>query len=226
MQLLKKKALGMVEDLQQLIESGKLNDVASQKLNGVLTKLRGVLQEGVISREALAMVLSEAIAAIGTANGAGGNLTPQQRMAQLWQKIDTYNKEIDDDFENMRKAGIVFDEKLWNKHKQCSEYLQTHLHDIEMQKALNAVDDQLLEQAERQLRKCPNAKPHLDDAKNKSKERHKDVAEAVAMTRVIEQDIAGLTDADLDIRQGQEVTMNDVSAPAITKHKSTQDKTL
>lgn len=224
MQALKKKAQAKIEDLQQLIGSGKLDDANSQKLNAILTRLLGALQAGVISREALASALSEATTALGAADGTNKNLSPQQQAEMLWQKIDGYNKDIHGDFEKMREAGIVFNEKLWNKHQQLSEYLQAHPHDIEKQKELNAVDDQLLRQAKPQLGQCPDARPHFDDATAKSEKRHKDVAEAEAITRAKKQTATELTDADWDVPQGEDVTMNDVTAQAIARQKPEQDK--
>jgi hypothetical protein len=174
-QVLKDKAQGMVEGLQQLIDSGKLNDADMQKLSAVLARLLGALQGGVLSREALATALSEASTAMGAADSGGKGQTIEQKLELLWQKIDAYNKDIDDDFTKMRKAGVLFDEKLWRKHEQLSEYLKHHPHDIGTQKELDAVDDALLQQAEPQLNKCPGAGEAFDDAKKKSKERHQTV---------------------------------------------------
>jgi len=221
---LKKKAQEMIEDLQQVIASGKLGDTDLQRLGSLLIKLQSALQGGMISREALAAVMSEAGTAISVAdNAAGAKEALNQKMEQLWYRIEQNNKAIDDDFEKMRKEGVRFDEKLWQKHKELSEYCLAHPHDIGKQKELNAIDDQLQLQAELQLDTHLGAKPYFDDAKKKSEERH----------RLVEHDLTGIekktailsANTDLDWNEDipsekfkkvdkyavQDVTINDIT---------------
>ncbi len=220
-QVLKKDAQAMAEALQQMLDGGGLDDAAAQKLSAVLSRLKTALQGKHLSREALATVLSEAGSVMGNTEGSN-KAASAVTIEQLWQQIDGYNKAIDDDFEKMRNAGILFDETLWNKHLQFSEHLKTHPRDIDKQKELDATDDALLLQAEPQLSKCPGAKESFDDAKQKSKDRH----------QTVDEDLAGLekknatlnTNVDLDWGAApksspstlKDVTMNDVEAQTFT----------
>lgn len=221
--LLKGKAAAMAENLQQLIDSGTLNDTDSQKLNSILSQLRGALQGGKISREALVMALSEASTAIGTASLTSKSMKEQQKVNQLWQKIEQCNESINDDFEKMQKAGIVFDEKLLEKHKRLLEYLQEHPQDIEKQKELNAVDDQMLKQAESQLAKHPDAKPHFDDAQQKSDDRHQAVDKDLKTVKGRDFELDSNTELDWDISSSKEnstirihdVTLDDIKQPNV-----------
>ena len=222
---LTQQAQAAMENIQQLLDSGKLDDGASQKLTAALSKLRSALGKDGVSRAALATALAEASSAVGSTDGAGKNLTPEQKTELLWQKIEAANKDIDDDFEKMRKAGVNFNDKLWNKHKELMEYLQAHPHDIQKQKELMAVDDVLLMQAEPQIMQHPEAKTPFDDAKNKSKDRR----EAVDQVQAINAKSASITSADFDEdvqtstkNQSGNLTLNDVVAQAVgQKQKST-----
>ena len=169
---LKGKAEAMADELQQLINSGTLDDADLQKFSTVLMRLRGALQNGTISREALAAVLSEASGAVATASSSKSQAM-QEKIEQLWQQLEQHNKAINDDFDTMRKAGMVFDDELWKKHERLLRELQEHPRDIEKQKELNAVDDKLLEEAESQLAKHPEARPAFEHAKTESEARHK-----------------------------------------------------
>jgi hypothetical protein len=222
---LKSEVTAKIEDVQAKLTSGNLNDADLQKLNTVLIRLLGALASGHISHSALALALAEASIAINVADSkTGTNETLHQKMEQLWYQIEKKNNDIDDDFEKMRKANIVFDENLWNKHMQLLDYLQAHPHDIEKQKELNAVDDVLLQQAAPQLEKCPDAKPYFQDATEKSKERHQTVDHDLAALK--KQTIA-IADADWDTPYSQEkpkagngnffqeATMNDVEPPSV-----------
>lgn len=168
---LKGKAEAMADDLQQLINSGTLDDADLQKFSGVLMRLRAALQNGTLSREALAAALSEASGALAATSSSKGQAM-QEKIEQLWQQVEQYNKAINDDFGTMRKAGMVFDDELWEKHERLLQELQEHPRDIEKQKELNAVDDKLLEEAESQLAKHPQARPAFEHAKKESEERH------------------------------------------------------
>lgn len=225
---LKGKAQAMADDLQQMIDGGTLNDADTQKLNSILTRLRGVLQGGSISREALVMALSEASTAINAASATAKSVTEQQKTDQLWQEIEKHNKNIDDDFEKMQQVGIVFDDKLMEKHKRLLEYLQAHPQDIEKQKELNAVDDQMLQQAEPQLGKHPTARYPFDDAKKESEERHQKVDHDLAAVKKSALEFGSNTDLDWDAPAQEkskpsgnsgikDVTMNDVETPNISQ---------
>ncbi|EHQ29783.1 hypothetical protein [Mucilaginibacter paludis] len=213
---LKQQAETVVENIQQLLDGGNLDDSAALKLSAALTKLRGALGNGKLSRAALTAALSEAAAAV---NGAGDKgMSAQQKEAQLWQQIEADNKDIDDDFEKMRKAGINLNDGLWNKHKELMEYLKTHPRDIAKQKELDAVDDAMLLQAEPQMAKHPEAKPLFEDAKKKSDDRH----------QAVDRDLAGIDKntsinnsvsmADFDENPksaNDKLTMNDVASPLV-----------
>jgi len=219
---LKQQAQTTIETIQQLLDSGRLDDSTSLKLTWALDKLRTALGKGAIFPTALAAALSEATASISSAGGAGKGTTLPQTAAQLWQKVDADNKDIDDDFEKMRKAGIAFNDPLWNKHKQLMEYSRTNPHDLKRQKELDAVDDALLMQAEPQLKHCPDAQSSFDDAKKKSKDRHqvvdKDLA-GVGKNTAINNSIS-MADFDDDAPASNgKLTMNDVSSQSIG-HKS------
>lgn len=233
---LRKQVQATIEEIQQMLDSGNLDDGASQKLSAVLSKLRGALQRGAVSREALAAVLSEATSAISTADNSG-KATTVVTSEQLWQQVENYNHEINDDFEKMRNAGVLFDEKLWNKHRQLLEQLRLHPHDINNQKALDAVDDQLLHQAEPQLAEHPNAKHAFDDAKKKSDDRHKvvdrDLTEIskknnLATSENIDWDSPAASDKTITAHKPllANVTMDDVSLQTVGQKPKPVSKTL
>ncbi len=179
LEALKNKAQVTIEEIEKLVGGGNLDSATAQKLVAVLAKLRSAAHSGSISREALANVLSEA-ATMMTAAGGVGKTNTDATSEKLWQTIEACNKAIHDDFERMYGAGVVFDEKLWDKHKQLTEYMLTHPRDIEKQKELNQVDDQLLLQAESQISAHPEAKKYFEEAKKKSEDRHKTVDEDLA----------------------------------------------
>ncbi len=222
---LKKKAQAVSEDLQQLIGGGTLDEATTQKLSAALGRLRGALQGGAISTVALAAALSEAVAAIGATENSSRASFLKQKTEQLWQRIDQCNNEIDDDFEKMRKAGILFDEKLWNRHKELSEELQAHPHDLRNQKELDAIDDQLLRQAEPQLCRHPGAKPQFDDAQKKSEDRHQLVDhDLAALDALKKKALIANSGSDLDWNtgfeeQGKDATVNDFERSNLT-HKA------
>lgn len=230
-QALKGKALAAAEDVAQLIDSGKFDDAEVQKLSGALVKLRSVLQDGKITKQALATALGEVSIAIGAAESSRKDQMLRQQEARIWHKVEQCNKEIDDDFENMRRAGIVFDDKLWRKHKELSEHMQAHPQDIDKQKELNAVDDLLLQQAEPQLKKHPNGKSHLDDAKKKSKDRH----------QMVDNDLAALESSTLIVNsntkldwtasitadgQGKDMTIDEIERPSVGQKTKIASKNI
>jgi len=232
---LRQDAKAMAESLQSLLNGGRLDDTTALKISGALSRLKAVLQGGGISREALSAVLSEAASLAATAEGSAsqGSATTIEK---LWQQVETYNHEINDDFEKMRKAGVLFDEKLWNKHKQLLDQLRLHPHDITNQKELDAVDDALLHQAEQQLDHCPGAKHAFDDAKKKSDERHKvvdhDLQEKANRTPLTTAEL----DWDAPISKSKsvandksacaDVTINDVTLQNIGQKSKPSNKTL
>nr|WP_322624519.1 hypothetical protein [uncultured Flavobacterium sp.] len=205
---LKGKAEAMADELQQLINSGTLDDADLQKFSGVLMRLRGALAGGTISREALAAALSEASGALA-ATSSSKSQTMQEKIEQLWQQVEQYNKAINDDFGTMRKAGMVFDDELWKKHERLLQELQEHPRDIEKQKELNAVDDKLLEEAESQLSKHPEAQPAFEHAKKESEVRHK----------VVDKDLSAsekrISKSNLALDWDKDLTMNDIQMPAV-----------
>jgi|GEM_PF-2737920 len=211
---LKQQANNAIDNIQQLLDTGKLDDTTSQKLTAALAKLRSVVGKDGVSRSALAMALSEASTAVAGSDGNGKTQTLQQKTDQLWQQIEAANKEIDDDFEKMRKEGVTFNEKLWNRHKELMEYLEAHPRDIKAQKELDAVDDALLVQAEPQLNEHPDAKPAFTDARDKSKDRHELVDKKLAnlgkRSEMIDSEISMS-----DFGDTQKLTMNDIATPAI-----------
>lgn len=227
---LNSKAQATAESLQQLIDSGTLNDTDTQRLTIILSHLRGALQGGRISREALVAALAEATTALSTTTAAVKNVTEQQKVNQLWQKIEKCNETINDDFEKMQEEGIVFDKKLLEKHKQLLEHLKEHPHDIEKQKELNAVDDQMLKQAEAQLAKHQDAKPHYDDAKKQSDDRHQMVDKDLKIVK----NSTIKTQVDWDEPYSEEkngnkiydVTMDDVKSPNIGHHPKGKGKDI
>ncbi len=209
---LKQQAQTAIENIQQLLDSGKLDDGTSQKLTSALAKLKTALGKDTISRAALAIALSEAATVINSVDGDIRSAALQKMEAKLWAKVEADNKDIDDDFTKMRKAGIAFNDNLWNKHAQLTEYLQTHPHDMAKQKELDAVDDALLMQAKPQLEQHPDAKSPFDDATKKSKDRHQLVDHALAT-----KSLANIAfDDDTEVAkhgQGENLTMNDVVPP-------------
>lgn len=232
---LKQDAKAVAESLQSLLNGGRLDDTTTLKISGALFRLKAVLQGGGISREALSAVLSEASSLAATAEGSASQ-DNAATIEKLWQQVETYNHEINDDFEKMRKAGVLFDEKLWNKHKQLLEQLRLHPHDITNQKELNAVDNQLLHQAEPQLEHCPGAKHAFDDAKKKSNDRHKvvdhDLQEKANRTPLTTAEL----DWDAPISKSKSVandksacanvTMNDVALQNVGQKSKSSNKTL
>jgi len=233
-QALKRDAQAMAETIQQLLNSGGLDDAVTQKLNAVLSRLKGALHGGHVSREALATALAEATSALSGAEAASKTASAIT-IEQLWLQVDAYNKEINDDFEKMRKAGIQFDEKLWHKHRQLSEYLADHPHSIKEQKELDAVDDELLLQAEPQLAKHPNAKEAFDDAKKKSHERHKVVDHDLnkAQQNMNDTSLINWDSPVADDKAGYgnkqlltNVTMDDVSLQTVGQKPKPASKTL
>lgn len=220
---LKGKAEAAIQDIEQRLSGGTLDDAALQKLGTALLRLQGALQQGAVSPEALAAALAEARSAINAADSSAKVQAVSQRMEQLWQQVEACNKEIDGDFEKMRQAGIRFDAKLWNRHQALSDYLLAHPQDIGQQKELDAVDDQLLHQAEPQLHHCPSAKPHYEHAKKKSEERHQEMEEINASKQIERQQ--NFTSTDWDDIQSENVTMNDVTAPVTRKQKPEAGKT-
>jgi len=215
---LKQQAVAAIENIQQLLNSGNLDDGTSNKLTSVLAKLKTALGKGAASREALATALSEATNALSGGDGAGKNASAQQAAEKLWQKVDADNKAINDDFAKMREEGIGFSDNLWNKHKELTEYAETHPHDIKTQKELDAVDDALLMQAKPQLDLNPDAKTAFDDAEAKSKDRHQVVDKALAATAKKEAASNNVAMSDFDDRAptlSGNVTLNDVVPPQV-----------
>jgi hypothetical protein len=210
---LKQQAHATIDNIQQLLDSGKLDDSTSQKLSSALSKLKGVLGKGVVSRDALAMALSEAVTAVGNADSSKG-MSAQQKAEKLWKRVEADNKEIDDDFIKMRRAGIVLNQSLLDRHNQLMADLQAHPHDIAKQKELDAVDDAMLMQAEPQLEKHTDAKPSFEDAKKKSKDRHEAVDKGLAAVENKKSSANTAFDDDAPASGGK-LTMNDVTLQSI-----------
>jgi hypothetical protein len=213
---LKQEAQTAVADIQRALDARNPDDTGSQKLKSALVNLRSALAKGTISRAALEMALAEAASAMSGTEGATQS-TSQKIEEQLWLRVESDNKDIDDDFTKMRKAGVIFNDSLWNKHQQLMEYLQTYPHDISKQKELDAVDDVMLMQAGQQLDKCSDAKPSFDDAQKKSEDRHNAVDKAlagIAKKKSVGSDIS-MADFD-DVRApDSKLTLNDVKSQAV-----------
>ena len=211
----------MLNQIEQLL-TGNLSDAATQKLNAALVKLQGLLHSGSISQEVLAVALADAVVAISAANAENAQLSPQQKIEKLWHEVEHYNKEIEDGFEKMRKAGIVFDQQLWTKHTHLAEDLQSSPHDLAKQKELDAVDDALLREAEPQLGSHPEAKEFFNDVKKESEQRHKAVDQDLEHAQESIKEANTNTDLDWE-KSGKDVTLNDVEPQNVgAKNQSSQ----
>ncbi len=133
LQDLKQQAVAAIENIQQLLNGGGLDDGTSQKLTAALFKPKAALGKGSVSRDALATALSDAVTAMGSSEGTGKGMSARQKADESWKKVESYNQEIDDDFTKMQKAGIVFNQSLLDRHKELKEYMETHPHDIAKQ---------------------------------------------------------------------------------------------
>jgi hypothetical protein len=230
-QALQPQARAAISEIQDILSTCR-NDRASAKLMGMLAKLQNALEQGTLSSASITAALSEATSAMNSSdeNTIQGSVTPQQEKEKIWLQVATHNKEINDDFEKMQKAGVHFNDGLLNRHKQLMEELAAHPQDIKKQKELDAVDDAMLMQAEKQLDKSPDAKASFDDASQKSKERHQLVdkaLEALNTNLAKANDKKSLFDADappLDKVFGDTVTMDDVKAPAGKKLDLNEEK--
>lgn len=222
---LKGQAKDAIDEIQKLLDSGILDDASAKKLSDTQAKLKSAIK-GPMTAAALAAVLSEANNVLTGADASGKNGIPQATKEQLWQRVDAYNKEIDDDFDKMRKAGMVFNDKLWNRHKELGEYLKAHPHDIGTQKELDAVDDAMLLQADGQVKACPGAKDACDDAKQKSADRHKVVDKDLA--GVSKNEAAGYTmsmaDIDSYIDTSNHLTIDDITIQSIGQKQKPSGK--
>ncbi|WP_457128754.1 hypothetical protein [Mucilaginibacter sp. HD30] len=203
-----------IENIEHLLNAGKLDDTTSLKLTAALTKLRSAVGKDNVSRAALTQALAEASTAVSGTDCTGKAQTLQEKTDQLWHRIKTSNKEIDDDFTKMQKAGIVFNQTLLNRHTELMEYLKTHPRDLTSQKELDAVDDAMLLQAEKQLKEHPNAQPSFDDANKKSKDRHEMVDKELAVISKRESVADNALSAFDDTSSPDtKLTMNDVAPP-------------
>ncbi|RKR84217.1 hypothetical protein BDD43_4445 [Mucilaginibacter gracilis] len=223
---LKQQAESVVENIQQMLDGGNVDSSTALKLSTALTKLRGALDNGKVSRMALAAALSEANTALSSIADKG--MSAQQKADQLWQQVEADNKDIDDDFVKMRKAGIHFNDGLWNKHKELMEYLQKHPRDIAKQKELDAVDDAMLLQAEPQIAHHPDAKSLFDDAKKKSEDRHEAVDKALAAINkgfAKTNEIVSAFDDETQTPHDK-LTMNDVASQSVGQKPKPASKHL
>jgi len=219
---LKHQAETMIENIQQLLDSGKLDDGTTKKLSDALTKLRSALAKDSVSKADIATALSEAANAVTGVESK--SMSAQQKAEKLWQRVEADNKDIDDDFTKMQQAGFVFNQSLLDRHKELMEYLQTHPRDIGKQKELDAVDDALLLQAESQTGQHPDGKADFDDAKKKSDDRHQLVDKALGTVAQNASVTAADFDDDNQVSAG-DLTLNDVKSPSIgQKSKSGENK--
>ena len=224
-QALQQQARAAIADIQELLSASR-NDRASAKLTGLLAKLQNALEKGTLSGSSITAALSEAVSATNSAseNVPAHHLTPQQQKEKLWLQVEADNKEINDDFTKMQKAGVHFNDGLWERHKQLTEELAAHPRDIKKQKELDAVDDAMLMQAEKQLDTHPDAKAFFDDAKKRSIERHQLVdkdLEAINNNKRLSTanavDAAFNEDAHLSPKpQGGQLTIDDIKPPEQT----------
>lgn len=222
LQSLKVKAQSAIEEIEKLIGSSNLDQANATKLNTILMRLRGALHSGNVSRDTLAGILSEATTTIASVNESQ-QANIQSKIEECWHNIEEQTKAINDDFEKMRKAGILFDQKLWEKHERLTQQLQDNPRDIDKQKELNAIDDLLIRQAEPQLEKHPEARESFNDAKKKSEERH----------QAVDNDLAGFTKSKQNVDavmsvfavESQNLTLNDVEYQLVgKKQNSTETK--
>jgi hypothetical protein len=232
-QPLKQATEKMIEDIQQLLNGGTLDDAVSRRLNNALAKLQGALQGGTISWAALVAALAEAGTAINTANRHDGAMAPQQKMEQLLRGIEQDSKDIDDAFEKMRKAGIVFTKQDWEQRKQLRQYVSDHPGDIEAREALNAKEQAMIADAAPQIVHCPGAQEPFDEAKSKNANQQEKLREASATAEAIRKEYTindGAWDGTAlgskkDV-QGKDVTMNEVESQHFGQKQSVRGKTL
>jgi hypothetical protein len=212
------QAQSAVENLEQLLDNGKLDDTATQRVVSVLSRLKSVLTGDNVSPAAIASALSEATSAANGVNSSAGKApAAPPTVEQLWAKVETYNKEIDDDFEKMRKAGVTFNDGLWNRHNDLIEHLKNHPRDINAQKELHAIDDALLLQAEAQLKDHPNAQAAFDDARKKSDERRELINSDLALVTNKKELLSSNKDADWETSvvssEHSNISFADITSP-------------
>jgi len=213
---LKQQAQAEISEIQQLLNSGTLDPESSKRLSGALHLLQGALAKKNISAAELSAAITDAMIATVSAEGGPNSPAVKKRAEKLWHQVDVDNKDIDDDFTKMRKAGVKFNDSLWNRHEQLMADLKEHPHDLKKQKELDAVDDALLVQAQPQIGQNPDAKMAFNDATDKSKERNEMVNKA--LTEINKQlSKTNTTDAALDDQDktkaksaGANLTMDDV----------------
>ncbi len=196
---------------------------ATQRLNAALVKLQGLLQGGSVSQEALSDAITDAVVAISAVSAESNGLNPQRKIEKLWHEVEHYNKEIEDGFGKMRKAGIVFDSQLWEKHRNLLERLHNSPHDLASQKELDAVDDALLHEAEPQLDAHPAARKFYNDVKKQSEQRHKLVDEDLELAAKELQARNAAVDLDW-LQSAKDVTLNDVESQHVGSQTNSSQK--